>query len=118
MSAESAAAAAKLADGTPGQAAALDPDGGDGRCGRTIEEVVRLYRVEDLQLKAHPVADAFPLLSDSEIVTLAGDIKKHGQHERVVLQFTEEGVEVVLDGRNRLLACERAGIPPQILSWK
>ena len=45
--------------------------------------------------------------------TLAGDIKKHGQQESVTLQITKS-VTVVLDGRNRLLACEHIGIAPKI----
>ena len=109
MSDESAAAAAK-----PAKLGQVGPDGGDSGSGAPSEDGVRLYLVEGLRVRAHPLAEAFPLLSDSEIATLAGDITRYGQQELVKMQITKEGVKVVLDGRNRLLACERAGIVPKI----
>ena len=94
MSDESAAAAAKPAEGQT----ALGPDGGDSGSGATSEDGV-MYLVEGRRLRAHPLAKVFPLLPDSEIDTLAGDIKKHGQQESVTLRITKS-VTVVLDGRN------------------
>ena len=108
MSDESAAAAAKAA-----KLGQVGPDGGDSGSGATSEDGV-MYLVEGRRVRAHPVADIFPLLSDSEIETLAGDIKRNGQQEPVTLQITKGGAKVVVDGRNRLLACDRAGIAPKI----
>jgi ParB-like chromosome segregation protein Spo0J len=55
----------------------------------------------------HPAALLFPLMEEAELQQLADDIRAHGQREPVVLLNL-----AVLDGRNRLLACERAGIQP------
>jgi hypothetical protein len=60
------------------------------------------------QYKVHPAADAFPMM-DEQLVGLADDIKAHGLRKRIV--FLQDGVDLVLlDGRNRLEAMERAGI--------
>jgi ParB-like chromosome segregation protein Spo0J len=48
----------------------------------------------------------FPMLADDELEELAADIK--GLLQRIVLDA--EGR--VLDGRNRLAACEIAGVEP------
>lgn len=56
----------------------------------------------------HPASLLFPMMSDSELNELAEDIKKSGQIEPVVLYHGE-----VLDGRNRLKACELAGLEPK-----
>jgi hypothetical protein len=59
-------------------------------------------------MKIHPVAALFPMLPDDELDALAADIKAHGQHSPVVYQG-----DTLLDGRNRLEACRRAGVEPQ-----
>ena len=68
---------------------------------------------EEQTLEAHPAANAFPLMDEDRIRELAEDIKKHGQHVPVALQKTSNGDTLVLDGRNRMRACELAGIAPQ-----
>ena len=60
-------------------------------------------------MKFHRFANAFPLLSDDELFTLAADIREHGQREPI---RTYDGA--ILDGRNRYRACEIAGIQPWI----
>jgi len=55
----------------------------------------------------HPVAKIFDLMKDSEIGELAEDIKANGLHEPI---WTYGGQ--ILDGRNRWLACGRAGVEP------
>lgn len=62
----------------------------------------------------HPAADVFPLMSDDELLELARDIRANTLQNKVSLweQLTPEGpVTYLLDGRNRLDAMERAGIP-------
>lgn len=56
----------------------------------------------------HPIADAFPMLSDEELAQLAEDIATNGLLHPIVLDT--EGR--VLDGRNRLAACKLAGVEP------
>jgi len=53
--------------------------------------------------KVHPAADVFPMMSDEEI---DGLVKANGLREQVVFTVDEE----LLEGRNRMEACERNGI--------
>jgi ParB-like chromosome segregation protein Spo0J len=64
-------------------------------------------------MEAHPATDLFPLMGDEELLTLAADIGEHGLIHPVVLH---EGK--VLDGRNRLRACELAGVEPRYVEWE
>ena len=66
------------------------------------------------RVRAHPAADVFPLLSKDEITALAADIRTNGQRLPVLLQQADDGAVLVLDGRNRLLACEEAGLEPRV----
>ncbi len=61
----------------------------------------------------HPVADLFPMLPNAELRELAASIKKNGLLEPI----TMKGKQVV-DGRNRLAACEIAGVKPTFSQWK
>lgn len=61
---------------------------------------------------AHPAAELFPLLDAEGLTALTADIKAHGLREPIVLH---EGR--VLDGRNRLRACEAAGVAPRFVQW-
>lgn len=56
----------------------------------------------------HPYADEFPMASEEELVELADSIGAVGLIHPVVL--TPDGL--VLDGRNRMEACHRAGVDP------
>ncbi|QNP71593.1 DUF5131 family protein [Streptomyces roseirectus] len=56
----------------------------------------------------HPFADVFPLIQDDEFEDLVRDIKAHGLHDPILLNHDRT---VLVDGRNRYLACEAAGIP-------
>jgi hypothetical protein len=66
-------------------------------------------------LPVHPAAELFPLMGDDEVAALGADIRKNGLREpvTVVRQYRRGGDGkfdlVLLDGRNRLDAMERAG---------
>ncbi|MGA5879517.1 ParB/RepB/Spo0J family partition protein [Streptomyces cellulosae] len=64
-------------------------------------------------IQIHPTADMFPMLNTDELHDLAESIKTEGQHEGIVL--TADGV--LLDGRNRLAACEIAGVEPRFATY-
>ncbi len=63
-------------------------------------------------LKAHEAAQWFPVMGEDELRKLADDIAAHGQHDPIVL-YPSGNTLVVLDGRNRILACRIAGIDPK-----
>jgi hypothetical protein len=56
----------------------------------------------------HPMAAIFPMMSDDELVDRAADIKANGMLHPIVL----DAHGLLVDGRNRLRACELAGIAP------
>lgn len=59
-------------------------------------------------MKYHPLAELFPLLEESELADLAFDIGTHGQREPILV-FENQ----IVDGRNRFLACQKAGVKPK-----
>lgn len=58
--------------------------------------------------KAHPAADAFPMMDKGRFNELVDDIRKNGQREEITLC---DGM--ILDGRNRYAACIEIGIEPK-----
>lgn len=60
----------------------------------------------------HPAAAAFPMLNGHEFSELVDDIRQQGQRFPIVTYRKQ-----VLDGRNRLRACEQLGIEPDIEEW-
>lgn len=58
-------------------------------------------------MHVHPIAAKYPMLSDDEIAELAEDIKQHGLIHPIVVDD-----DILIDGRNRLKACELAGVEP------
>lgn len=58
--------------------------------------------------KIHPAATLFPMLTEDELRELAADIQDHGLQVPLVRTVTGE----LLDGRNRWLACQMAGVEP------
>ncbi|MFI8695652.1 hypothetical protein [Dietzia maris] len=64
----------------------------------------------------HPVASLFPLMDDSDLRALADDIRDNGQQSHVVVAWADESKTetILLDGRNRTLACELLGTDPNV----
>jgi hypothetical protein len=60
---------------------------------------------------AHPAAAVWPLMPGEELDALADDITANGLLHPIVL--TVDGQ--ILDGRNRLEACARAGVDPEFV---
>ena len=63
-------------------------------------------------LTFHPACLLFPPMSQEELRELAADIKERGLLNPIVLIKNQ-----VLDGRNRLAACELAGVEPRFVQW-
>lgn len=66
------------------------------------------------QIAIHPIADIFPLLDGQEFDALADDIAEHGLREP--LWLSKDGR--LLDGRNRLRACQRFGLVPETRTYQ
>lgn len=58
--------------------------------------------------EVHPLCLMWPYLDDDDLATLAESIREDGQREPIVLN----GDGVLVDGKNRLRACETAGVEP------
>lgn len=79
---------------------------------------LEMPNIEGLKLvrsgrEVHPMADLFPMLSDEELEVLAEDIRENGQQVPCVLDSKGR----LLDGRNRLKACEIAGVEPRFETY-
>lgn len=61
--------------------------------------------------EVHPAAALFPLMSEEELEALCRSIDDIGQLEPIVLDEKER----IVDGRNRLIACERVGVKPHFM---
>ena len=64
----------------------------------------------------HPLADLFPMFNPADLKELAADIKANGQQVPIVL-LEDRGEMKVLDGRNRMKACEKLGIDPVTITF-
>jgi hypothetical protein len=56
----------------------------------------------------HPLAALFPMMAEDELAELAEDILTNGLMHPIVV----DADGVLIDGRNRLAACEKAGVAP------
>src|SRR5258708_1252220 len=63
-------------------------------------------------LEVHPLAEIFPLMSGAEFEKFVADIKIKGVLDPLWIYLGK-----VIDGRNRLRACERLGIVPPTREW-
>lgn len=78
----------------------------------------------------HPACELFPMIGEDELAKLAADIKANGLIQPIVLlRLPDErqpfGTSFkvfrhwqMLDGRNRLRACEIAGVAPHFVEWQ
>jgi len=64
-------------------------------------------------MKSHSYADLFPLLGAADLARLAEDVREHGLQLPIVMY-----AGAVLDGRNRWLACEQAGVEPRTVEYE
>lgn len=69
-------------------------------------------RLDEPQREVHPDAALFPMMTDDELVDLAADIKANGLIHPIIV----DGEGKLIDGRNRLRACEIAGVEPRFES--
>lgn len=71
------------------------------------------------EYETHPAADAFPLMNGDEFALLVADVKVNGQRDAAVL-YQPPGVKqkLILDGRNRLLACVQAKKKPRYRTYE
>jgi hypothetical protein len=67
---------------------------------------------EEAAIRIHPAAEIFPMMSEAALNELAEDIKANGLQHPIV---RHEGQ--VIDGRNRLTGCQRAGVQPTFIEW-
>ncbi len=65
-------------------------------------------------LPAHALADAYPMMSATELKSLAEDIRIQGNHDAIVLYIRPDGFLGLLEGRNRRLAALKYGDDPDL----
>lgn len=76
----------------------------------SIEKIVRAHAKESLQ--GHPIASLFEMMTPEEMRILANDIKENGLQEDIWLYE-----DMILDGRNRHIACKLAGVEPRFREY-
>lgn len=67
----------------------------------------------DEDVKFHPIANIFPLMEGDDFDSLVADIKAYGLLESI---WIYDGM--ILDGRNRFLACAKAGVKPKFRDYR
>jgi len=65
------------------------------------------------ELKPHPAAEIFPLMTGAHFDALVADIKQNGQREPIIIYN-----DTILDGRHRYKACLQLGIDPVTTAWE
>lgn len=66
------------------------------------------------EASACAAANIFPLMPDGELNVLAEDIKAHGLREPI----WRDGQGVIVDGRNRWIACQMVGVDCKALKYE
>lgn len=70
-----------------------------------------MSEIDVFNIPVFPVADLFPMIPTDELAELAEDIQENGLQEPIVIAKLN-GEWLLVDGRNRLAACQLAGITP------
>lgn len=60
----------------------------------------------------HPAADLYPMMDEEALRGLSESIKRKGQQHPIIMIG-----DLILDGRNRWLACKMAGVEPKTKQW-
>lgn len=71
--------------------------------------------MSSVKLEVHSAAEAYRLMDDDELADLVSDIRRNSQRDPITLAKVSLNGTVALfliDGRNRLKACEVAGVTP------
>jgi hypothetical protein len=76
-------------------------------------DVMTTHQRGEAQLPFHDDAALFPLMEEEELRSLADDILAHGQRNPA-RRYNGK----IIDGRNRVLACDLAGVEPWIIDWE
>jgi hypothetical protein len=67
-----------------------------------------------MNIKVHPAAECVRLMDEEELASLAASIEAHGQRDPIIMgRVNGAASEMLVDGRNRLRACEIAGVEPR-----
>lgn len=66
------------------------------------------------ELSAHPLADLFPMMSESEHAALVADMAENGFREGCEIMLYEGRI---IDGRNRYKAAREAGVTPRLANF-
>jgi len=61
------------------------------------------------KFEVHPAASVFPMLNDEQLKALSDDIQQNGQNEPIIVWNN-----LIVDGRNRLKACEMIDVEPRV----
>lgn len=64
------------------------------------------------KVAVHELAATFPMIPDHELATLVESIKLNGQQNPIIMDG-----DLLLDGRNRLKACQTLGISAKAVQW-
>jgi hypothetical protein len=66
----------------------------------------------DYGMPVHPVCDIFPLMDGENVFALQRDIEQNGLLAPIVVHDGQ-----LVDGRNRVFACQAAHVTPQTVEW-
>ena len=69
-------------------------------------------------LPVHPVAEIYPLVRGEDFSNLVNSIQQNGLKNPFVIGEDEAGKVWLIDGRNRLRACEDAGVQPAYIKFE
>jgi N6-adenosine-specific RNA methylase IME4 len=67
-----------------------------------------------MRYRVHPAAETFDLLDGADYANLRDSIRREWQLEPITLWRDDAGQDWLLDGRNRLRACDELGIEPRV----